>query len=96
MSPPRTIYRYELPLKDRVTVRMPAFSTVIAAEASRTTDAAIDIWAVVCTHPEVVLVEREYVIVGTGNPLPDDAGAFVATVITHNGRFVWHVFEVAA
>lgn len=90
----KTIYRYQVPVADRLTVQMPAGATVLSVRPSRgRLDDQLDVWAVVDTSaPDEA---RELLVVGTGNPLPDDVGAFVGTVLTHGGVFVWHVFEAA-
>lgn len=38
------------------------------------------------------LEPRRLMIHGTGNPMPDDPGKYLATFQT--GAFVWHLFEV--
>lgn len=38
-------------------------------------------------------VQRKFVAIGTGNPVPVPHRAFVGTVF--EGMYVWHVYEVA-
>lgn len=56
----------------------------------------IEIWAQV--DPEHPMKTRHFRIFGTGHPMPDDDAyatlTFIGTVITHDGTFVWHIFEV--
>jgi hypothetical protein len=37
---------------------------------------------------------RHIAIYGTGNPVPDEAGEYVATFQTYNGELVFHAFEL--
>lgn len=43
-------------------------------------------------NANAALEPRRLMIHGTGNPMPDDPGAYLATFQT--GAFVWHLFEV--
>ncbi len=83
------IYKYPLALTDRQTVRVPLGALVlsVAEQAGR-----LCLWAVVDAD-EKETEERVIFVVGTGNPLPEDFGAFVGTVVTADGALVWHVFE---
>lgn len=58
----------------------------------------IEIWAQVDTDRP--MKTRRLHIFGTGHPMPDDdvyaALAFVGTVVTHDGTYVWHIFEELA
>lgn len=88
----KTIYRYQIPITDRPTLSMPAGAHILPAPPGERNDGSdIEIWAEVdTTRP---LEPRGFTIVGTGNPMPDEHGAFVGTVVTHGGQFVWHIFE---
>lgn len=93
----KTIHRYELKITDRPKVAMPLGAEVLSAppdpRSHRPIESRIEIWARVDdTQP---LETREFLIIGTGNYVPDDCGPFIGTVITHGGTGVWHVFEVA-
>lgn len=87
----RSIYRYELRITDRASVGMPAGAKVLPHPPSRWDVDGVEIWAEV--DPDAPLEPREFRIVGTGHPIPDDCGRFVGTVWTHAGRYVWHIFE---
>ena len=39
------------------------------------------------------LVERRFLIFGTGWELPDVEMKYISTVLSENGDLVWHVFE---
>lgn len=43
--------------------------------------------------PDAPLELRYLAIHGTGNPMPDNPGTYLATFQT--GAFVWHLFEVS-
>ncbi|MGH3493905.1 MAG: DUF7352 domain-containing protein [Sciscionella sp.] len=86
----RTIYRYELPIVDRPVVQMPADAVILPSPPSPRGH-SIEIWAEV--DDQEPLEPRAFRIVGTGNPIPEDARQFVGTVVTHGGQYVWHVFE---
>lgn len=87
----RTIYRYELAIKDRPMVDMPRGAVVLPVPPCARNRDSIEIWALV--DPEAPPVSRSFRIVGTGNPMPEVCGPFVGTVMTHGGMYVWHVFE---
>lgn len=89
----RTIHRYQLPITDRPVIDMPVGAVVLPAPPSERVGGYIEIWAEVSDDADVV--RRAFRIVGTGNPLPEDCGRFIGTVVTHHGQFVWHVYEAA-
>lgn len=49
----------------------------------------ICVWAMV--NPDAEKVPRQFLICGTGGPMPDRVGEFIGTVF--GGPFVWHVFD---
>jgi hypothetical protein len=89
----RTIYRYKLPIADdRIALFMPPGALVLSSPPNPRTNSEIEIWAEV--NADLPLSERrEFLVIGTGHPIPNDCGPFIGTVITHDGQFVWHVFE---
>ena len=81
-----TIWKYLTNVAGEVVISMP-----LGAEILHVADlgpAMLHVWARV--DPTAPLVDRHFVIVGTGNPCPA-VGSHVASVVT--GPFVWHVFE---
>lgn len=86
-----TIYRYQLAITDCPMVDMPAGATVLPLPPSVRNQDHIEVWAQVDTDKPPVA--RGFRVIGTGNPMPDDCGPFVGTVVTHGGQFVWHLFE---
>lgn len=88
----RTIWRFPLEITDRPTLEMPNGSNVLSVGPPRGRDDVLDLWAAVDSST-AAREERHFRIVGTGNPMPEDALWFVGTVVTHGGALVWHVFE---
>lgn len=87
----KTIFRYRLDITDAPFVSMPLGARVLPAPPNSRNSDYIEIWAEVDTTQP--LERRDFRIVGTGSPLPDDCGDFVGTVMTHGGSLVWHIFE---
>lgn len=82
----RSIWKYEIPVRDKpCTHEMPANTTIVhvAGQWERPT-----LWAIVDTEAE--LVERTFVITGTGHPADD--GKYVGSALC--GPYVWHVWEL--
>lgn len=86
----KTIWKFEVPVEDEVSVEMPCHSEVLAVQEGES-PGVLWLWAIVddtfTTRP------RRFSIRGTGHPL-GEVGPYIATVQT--GPFVWHVFEEAA
>jgi hypothetical protein len=82
-----TIWKFPLPIGDVVDVPMPEGARVLTVAAI--SDAPF-LWAIV--DPYAPVVDREFVIRGTGHPL-GDVGAYLGTFIVLGGTLVFHVFE---
>lgn len=88
----RVVYRYTLGAADRQVVAMPGGADILHVGRTRTVvPHAVDVWAAV--DPDRPTVDRAFLVVGTGNPIPDTAGRHIGSVDV--GAFVWHVFEDA-
>ena len=91
----KKVYRYELELTDEPAVHMPIGAEVLSVSTER---GHLECWALVDVpglpghEPRTEL--REFRVVGTGNPAPDDLGRFLGTVMELGGALVFHVFEV--
>jgi hypothetical protein len=86
------IYRYELELIGDPSVPMPKGAQVLSVSTERD---RLECWALV--DPMVAEIElREFRVVGTGNPAPEDLGRFIGTVLVYGGHLVFHVFEAAS
>jgi hypothetical protein len=87
----KTIFRFKVPIIDKPTVYMPTGARVLPAPPGERNGTDIEIWAQVDT--DAPLEQRQFIVVGTGNPLPEGCTSFIGTVVTHGGQFVWHLFE---
>lgn len=84
-----TIYKYPLPVTDRIAVDMPAGSEILTAQMQAMTPC---LWAKVDTSNPIET--RYFRIFGTGHPMPSDMGVDLAYVATMQDRsLVWHLFE---
>ncbi len=82
------IYKFQLSVVDRQTVMMPAGAKLLDVQMQGDSPC---IWALLNDQTEYE--PRHFAIYGTGNPVPDDPGVYVATFQMHGGALVWHVFE---
>lgn len=91
----KTIFRYKIGITDKSVLLMPIGAKVLPSPpGDRNNGTEIEIWAQV--DADAPLEPRQFRVIGTGNPMPDDCGEFVGTVVTHGGQFVWHLFEVTS
>ena len=84
----KTIWKYEIPVTDVVELSMPKDAHILPKVAAVAPN-RLNVWAVV--DPANELEIRQFLVVGTGNPLPEEASIWIGTVVT--GPFVWHLFE---
>lgn len=84
----QTIYKYALPIKDKVSVMMPGGGEHILLVAEQ--NGSLTVWAQVDTEkPDRARVLH---IVGTGHPLDNVKGMFhIGSAIV--GQYVWHVYS---
>lgn len=83
----KRIYKYLLPDEGESTLRLPRGAELLTAQVQ---DLRLCLWCIV--DPSEEAEPRTFRIYGTGHPLPDDFGTYVASC--QAGEFVWHVFEV--
>ena len=85
------IWKWSLDITDEQTLTMPIGAKALTAQIQGRS--GLQLWALIddaiCQQKEV----RTFAVYGTGNPIPDDPGEYIATVQTHGGDLVWHVFE---
>lgn len=86
----RKIYKYQIPNYGFSNVQMPVGAKIVAVQPQR---GYAMMWAEV--DPDAPTEERKFLIVGTGQPLTEDAKTYVGT-IQDGGGFVWHVYECAS
>lgn len=89
-NPSSRIYKYPLMVHDEVTIMMPAGANVLCVQ---TQGGQAQVWAVV--DAESAYEPRTFYVVGTGHPMPRDAGRYVGTFQLEGGSLVFHVFESA-
>lgn len=85
----KTIYKYPLETTHQQLIEMPIGAQIIAVQIQY----GIPIlWAIVDTDREKE--ERDIRIYGSGNPIPENHGFYRGTYQLHEGKLVFHVFEV--
>lgn len=84
------IWKWQIEVTDRQTVMMPAGSKLLDVQMQ---GGECCMWAL--CDPNAVTEPRHLAIYGTGNPIPDEAGEYVATFQMRGGALVFHAFEVA-
>ena len=88
----KKIFKYHLPIIDStISVKVPNFALFLHVGVQSD---QIYFWAV--ADPKKEEIERKFVIVPTGGEIPDhECGSFYrGTCLTHDGQFVWHIFEL--
>lgn len=83
------IWKYPLEVTDLQTLKMPAGAKVLTVQMQ---GEACCLWALVDEAAQVTQA-RTFAIYGTGNPVPDNPGTYVASFQMVGGRLVFHVFE---
>lgn len=82
----KTVYKYPLAITDVTILSLTGQVLYFAEQHGRLT-----IWAEHDQNVEPVL--RQFQVVGTGHPVPDD-GRFLGSTVTTGGHFVFHLYEV--
>lgn len=82
----KTIWKFNLGVLDTQTLFMPKDAEILSIQFQ---DGGLCVWALVETDNETVGLP--ITIVGTGQSIRKNLGAFIATV--QQPPFVWHVFE---
>ena len=84
----QTIYKYPIPVEDRVVIEMPEGASVLSVQMQGLTPC---VW-VLC-NPDAPKRPRALRIYGTGHTLPEDPGRFIGTFQMHGGALVFHLFD---
>jgi hypothetical protein len=92
--PNNRIYRYPLPIQDRIRISLPNGAEILTVGPPRDGSATLDMWAMV--NPDNDPETREFQIVGTGHPIDENTGRYIGTVPSHGGVFIWHVFDATS
>lgn len=82
------IWKFELDVTDRQLVWMPIGAKVLDVQMQHD---QCCLWALCDEHAQKEA--RYFNIYGTGNPMPDEPGEYIATFQMVGGQLVFHVFE---
>jgi hypothetical protein len=85
------IWKFPLAVTDRQTVLLPTGSKLLDVQMQ---GGACCLWALCDEDAPKHL--RTIAIYGTGNPVPDEPGEYIATFQMHGGALVFHAFELTA
>lgn len=83
------IWKWQIEVTDRQTVMMPAGAKLLDVQMQ---GGECCVWAL-CDQ-NAAKEPRHLAIYGTGNPMTDEPGEYVATFQMHGGALVFHAFEV--
>jgi hypothetical protein len=83
----KSIWKWNLLVTDLQVIDVPVGTKFLTAQNQ---GGHLTLWGTVNQTND--LEPRTIAIYGTGNPVPDDPGTYIATV--QQGPFVWHAFEV--
>lgn len=82
------IFKYKLQLIDRQAIQIPEGGEILTVQYQK---GNLCLWALVEEHNPIQ--GRLIRIFGTGNPIMNDPGNYIATVQQDHGDYVWHIFE---
>ena len=83
------VFKYILQVTDKQTLMMPAGAKLLDVQIQ---GEKCCIWAL--CDPAAPEVPRHLAIYGTGNPMPDECGEYIATFQMYGGSLVFHAFEI--
>lgn len=86
----KQIWKYPLEETDQQIILMPAGSKILHLAVQYEVAC---IWAEV--YLEAPMEHRKFYFVGTGHPMPLEPThlEYLGTVVMHEGRLVWHIYE---
>lgn len=88
------IWKWTLQITDKQMLQMPQGAKVLTAQMQ---GEELCLWAQVGPpDPGVPQEARTFAIYGTGNPMPDEPGEYVATFQTQGGALVFHVYDLSS
>lgn len=82
------IWKWTLAIVDRQYLQMPVGAKILTVQIQNEMP---QLWAL--CNPEAPKETRAFGIYGTGNPMPNDPGHYIATFQINSGMLVFHVFE---
>lgn len=83
------IWKFQLDVTDAQTVMVPMWAKLLDVQMQGDTCC---LW-VLCDE-NAQKEPRRIAIYGTGNPMPDEPGEYIATFQMHSGALVFHAFEL--
>jgi len=84
------IWKWTLAVTDLQTLELPKGSGILTVQMQGNMP---QLWAM-CNEKTDKKETRRIAIYGTGNPMPDDPGEYIATFQMRGGALVFHAFEV--
>ncbi len=88
----RTIYKYDLTIGTLGEAHLLSAGAKILAFGNQRETCVI--WAEI--DPDAPKVRRQFVVYGTGHPMPDNPGIYIGTALFAGGALVLHAYEVEA
>ena len=89
----RAVWKFSIPVNDEwTTLPVPEGARLVGA-ASQFSPSSVEVWFDCDTG--AAAGARTFIIVGTGHPVPEDAGDHVGMAMALNNTLVWHIFEKA-
>jgi hypothetical protein len=86
------IWKYPIEILDRIDLAMPPGAQLLTIEMQH---GKCCLWALV-DETKMAMEIRTIAIYGTGNPIPDEPGNYIATFQLESGALVFHAFDVSA
>lgn len=83
----KTIYKYQLKTKSKQVLSIPKHGEFLDFQNQ---SGKIVFWMEIDTE-DLLMSDEEFFIVGTGNPIPEKANYYHASVQV--GEFVWHIYQ---
>ena len=84
------ILKFELQVTDMQILAMPVGAKILDVQMQ---NGNLQLWAL-CDNSKPLIEKRKIAIYGTGNPMPDNCGEYIATFQMAGGSLVFHVFEI--
>lgn len=84
-----SVWKFPIPIADEFSLTMPRDAELLFVATQKETGC---LWARVITDDRVSLVERRFLLRGTGHPVDLDA-KYVGSFILLGGDLVFHLFE---
>lgn len=85
----KTVFKYEVPLYDHVTMKLPAGAELLHFGNQREVPM---LWALV--DPSAATVERNFRVAGTGHAVEEEIVRHIGSAQFGGGELVFHLFEI--